>query len=68
VSAPAPVSNVKPAIGVNEPQVAAAPRPAPVTLPQTGESNQDGLWIGLTAAMVLAVAGLNLRRASRKSR
>jgi LPXTG-motif cell wall-anchored protein len=67
-AAPAPVSNVKPAIGVNEPQVAVAPRPAPATLPQTGESNQDGLWIGLTAAMVLAVAGLNLRRASRKSR
>ena len=65
----APVSNVKPEVGANPaPAPAAAPkpapRPAPQTLPRTGAGEgNDALWLGLTGALVLLLAGLTIRQA-----
>ena len=65
----APVSNVKPEVGANPaPAPAAAPkpapRPAPQTLPNTGDGEgNDALWLALTGALVLMLAGLTIRRA-----
>jgi LPXTG-motif cell wall-anchored protein len=59
----APVSNVKREVGAN-PAPAAAPKPAPQTLPRTGEGEgNDALWLGLTGALVLLLAGLTIRQA-----
>jgi hypothetical protein len=70
----APVSNVKPEVGSNPaPAPAAAPkpapRPAPQTLPNTGDGEgNDGLWLALTGALVLVLAGLTIRQAVVTSR
>ena len=74
VSQPAaPISNVQPEAGSNPapapaPAPAAAPKPAPhpapQALPSTGDGmGNDGLWLALTGALVLALAGLTIRKA-----
>jgi hypothetical protein len=70
----APVSNVKPEVGSNTATTPAtapkpAPRPAPQTLPNTGDGEgNDGLWLALTGALVLVLAGLTIRQAVVTSR